>query len=38
MMLMGASSSRNEFKTRFKHVTCDSHVKIVTLKQVGNVI
>ena len=38
MMLMGASSSMNEFKTRFKHVICDSHVKIVTLKQVGNVI
>ena len=38
MMLMGASSSMNEFKTRFKHVICDSHVKIVTSRQVGNVI
>ena len=36
MMLMEASSSRNEFKIRFKHVICDLHVKIVTLKQVGN--
>jgi len=34
MMLIGATSSMNEFK----NVICDSHVKIVTLKQVGNVI